>query len=231
MGSDKHGSNQTGDIVTFLPAGKSQTEKDCNAHLRPQNHGSLFGQLVLDWMRRHIWTWYSFLLIHPWLNTRTQLEVFLSWETGKRSLPCLRSRDSDWLNGVSTAINWRGEVSQPDNCPPLVLQLFFFSPVFNWFFFFFTTIKVLLSITHNSESFMTATHHPALIKQFWHSKYFVILITASLFVSYSFTVSRLSSDRIWPRKCKSLSNIVCFHLSCKLDTIPQLSYQKWVGLD
>lgn len=35
------------------------------------------------------------------------------------------------------------------------------------------------------------------------------------------------------QKCKSLSNIVCFHLSllCELCTIPQLPYQKWVGID
>lgn len=35
------------------------------------------------------------------------------------------------------------------------------------------------------------------------------------------------------QKCPNLSNIVCFHLSLlyKLDTIPQLSYQKWVGMD
>lgn len=153
----------------------------------------------------------------PHLNTASVDASLIpqSWHgffEGEGSLPC--QRGSSRLNGTSTAGNymWRGEVSQPDTRPPLVvlliLLLFLFFPISSCFSFLLHRHGFTSSLTHNSQSFMAATHHQALIKQFWHSKYFVPLITASLFASYSVILSRPTSEGIRPSNVKPVKHRV-----------------------
>lgn len=53
-------------------------------------------------------------------------------------------------------------------------------------------------LSDNSPSFITATHRPALIKQFWHWEYFAALITTSLFASYKRKKKLLVKQRMLP---------------------------------
>lgn len=82
-----------------------------------------------------------------------------------------------------------------------------------------------------SELFIASVHHPALIKLT-----FKILCLSHHCLIVCLLHRHCMKTVLWQNftpRCKSLSNIVCFHLSllCELCTVPQLPYQKWVEMD
>lgn len=139
--------------------------------------------------------------VHPQLQPTQVTVFFMRKHDGSPSFWC--RTETDWQ--LQTL--YRGKACQPEN-------------------FFFT-----LSFYHISELFIASVHHPALTKLT-----FKILCLSHHCLIVCLLHRHCMKTVLWQNftpRCKSLSNIVCFHLSllCELCTVPQLPYQKWVGMD